>query len=172
MAAQERAQKALTRALVAAFPAARLDRESRVSRLEQNLVGFLTVGQLRTATAQIERGAVHELVEEIGRFRAHSAPIEDQRRRSRSEYRLRELLAQRFMEHLEHRVLASGELSLLVPTHPLELRRERGELLVRLGAHLDGAVELETYAALVDDVDETTAEACRREARQARARLN
>jgi regulator of sirC expression with transglutaminase-like and TPR domain len=64
------------------------------------------------------------------------------------------------------------DLSLLVPTHPLELRRERGELMVRLGAHLAGAAELESYAALVDDVDESTAEACRREARQARARLN
>jgi regulator of sirC expression with transglutaminase-like and TPR domain len=64
------------------------------------------------------------------------------------------------------------ELSLLVPTHPLELRRERGELMVRLGAHVDGAVELESYAALIDDVDERTAEQCRREARQARARLN
>jgi regulator of sirC expression with transglutaminase-like and TPR domain len=64
------------------------------------------------------------------------------------------------------------ELSLLVPTHPLELRRERGELLVRLGSHLDGAAELESFAALVDDVDEGVAEDCRREARQARARLN
>jgi regulator of sirC expression with transglutaminase-like and TPR domain len=64
------------------------------------------------------------------------------------------------------------ELSLLVPTHPLELRRERGELLVRLGGHLDGAAELESYAALVEDVDEVTAADCRREARQARARLN
>jgi regulator of sirC expression with transglutaminase-like and TPR domain len=64
------------------------------------------------------------------------------------------------------------ELSLLVPTHPLELRRERGELMVRLGSHLQGAAELEQYADLVDDVDEAAAEACRREARQARARLN
>jgi regulator of sirC expression with transglutaminase-like and TPR domain len=64
------------------------------------------------------------------------------------------------------------ELSLLVPTHPLELRRERGELMVRLGAHLEGAAELESYAALVDDVDESLAALCRREARQARARLN
>jgi regulator of sirC expression with transglutaminase-like and TPR domain len=64
------------------------------------------------------------------------------------------------------------ELSLLVPTHPLELRRERGELMVRLGSHLEGAAELETYASLVEDVDEQVAEACRREARQARARLN
>jgi regulator of sirC expression with transglutaminase-like and TPR domain len=64
------------------------------------------------------------------------------------------------------------ELSLLVPTHPLELRRERGELMVRLGCHLEGAAELEAYAALLDDVDESVADACRREARQARARLN
>jgi regulator of sirC expression with transglutaminase-like and TPR domain len=64
------------------------------------------------------------------------------------------------------------ELSLLVPTHPLELRRERGELMVRLGSHLEGAQELESYAALVQDVDEMIAETCRREAQQARARLN
>jgi regulator of sirC expression with transglutaminase-like and TPR domain len=64
------------------------------------------------------------------------------------------------------------ELSLLVPTHPLELRRERGELMVRLGSHLEGAAELEAYASLLEDVDETVAETCRREARQARARLN
>jgi regulator of sirC expression with transglutaminase-like and TPR domain len=64
------------------------------------------------------------------------------------------------------------ELSLLLPSHPVELRRERGELLVRLGRFVDGAEELEAYAAVVDDSDEMTAEACRREARQARARLN
>ena len=64
------------------------------------------------------------------------------------------------------------ELSLLVPTHPLELRRERGELLVRLGSHLSGAAELEAYAAVIEDSDESAAEDCRREARQARARLN
>ena len=64
------------------------------------------------------------------------------------------------------------ELSLMVPTHPLELRRERGELMVRLGSHLDGARELEAYAGLMEDVDETIALACRAEARQARARLN
>lgn len=64
------------------------------------------------------------------------------------------------------------ELSLLVPSHPLELRRERGELLVRLGSHLEGASELESYARLVEDVDDVVAKTCVREARQARARLN
>lgn len=64
------------------------------------------------------------------------------------------------------------ELSLLLPRHPLALRRERGELLVRLGSHTAGAAELEGYAALVEDADEQAALDCRREARQARARLN
>lgn len=64
------------------------------------------------------------------------------------------------------------ELSLLLPRHPLELRRERGELLVRLGDHVGGASELEQYARVVEDDDDSAAETARREARQARARLN
>ena len=64
------------------------------------------------------------------------------------------------------------ELSLLLPRHPVGLRRERGELLVRLGDHLGGAEELETYALVVDGADEQAADAARREARLARAQLN
>jgi regulator of sirC expression with transglutaminase-like and TPR domain len=64
------------------------------------------------------------------------------------------------------------ELSLLLPRHPVVLRRERGELLVRLGDHLGGAEELETYAMVVDGTDEQAATAARREARLARAQLN
>ncbi len=64
------------------------------------------------------------------------------------------------------------ELSLLLPRHPAFLRRERGELLVRLGDHLGGAEELETYALVVDGADGSAAEAARREARLARAQLN
>ena len=64
------------------------------------------------------------------------------------------------------------ELSLLLPRHPFELRRERAEVLVRLGRHLAGAEELEQYADALDDVDPATAEAARREARAARAQLN
>jgi regulator of sirC expression with transglutaminase-like and TPR domain len=64
------------------------------------------------------------------------------------------------------------ELSLLLPRHPVALRRERGELLVRLGDHLGGAEELETYALVVDGADEPAADAARREARLARAQLN
>jgi regulator of sirC expression with transglutaminase-like and TPR domain len=64
------------------------------------------------------------------------------------------------------------ELSLLLPRHPVALRRERGELLVRLGDHLGGAEELETYALVVDGSDEQAADDARREARLARAQLN
>ena len=58
---------------------------------------------------------VAELVAAIEQFRAHSAGA--RRRRgaaTRSEYRLRELVSHRFMEHLEREVLAPGELASIV----------------------------------------------------------
>ena len=64
------------------------------------------------------------------------------------------------------------ELSLLLPSHPVALRRERGELMVRLGDHLGGARALEAYAELVDGSDDEGASQARAEARTARARLN
>lgn len=64
------------------------------------------------------------------------------------------------------------ELSLLLPRHPAALRRERGELLVRLGRHLEGADELETYALVVEDADEAEAAQSRTSGRAARAQLN
>jgi len=66
--------------------------------------------------------------------------------------------------------LWATELSLLLPRHPLDLRRERGELLVRLGDHVSGAEELEAFATVVPD--EEVAEQARRAARLARSRLN
>jgi LAO/AO transport system kinase len=57
---------------------------------------------------------VPEVVEAITRFREHSASQQASRRRTRSEYRLRELVAERFMTDLEQRVLVEGELSRLV----------------------------------------------------------
>jgi regulator of sirC expression with transglutaminase-like and TPR domain len=76
---------------------------------------------------------------------------------------------ERSLEAVRTRLWAT-ELSLLLPHHPLDLRRERGELLVRLGALVEGATELEGYAAVVPD--EEAAEQSRRTARLARARLN
>jgi len=52
---------------------------------------------------------VRELVETIERFRAHTVATQGSRRRARAEYRVRELLAQRFVGHVETRVLKPGE---------------------------------------------------------------
>ena len=68
--------------------------------------------------------------------------------------------------------LWATELSLLLPRHPLALRRERGELLVRLGDHLGGAAQLEHYAELVEEIDADGCAAALLGARLARARLN
>jgi GTPase len=54
------------------------------------------------------------LIEAIAQFRAHSLATQAARRRTRSEYRLRELVAQRFMELLERQVLTPGELGAIV----------------------------------------------------------
>ena len=52
---------------------------------------------------------VPELLATIERFRAHTVASQGARRRARAESRLRELLAQRFVQHVEERVLAAGE---------------------------------------------------------------
>jgi LAO/AO transport system kinase len=57
---------------------------------------------------------IPELIEIIGTFRSHSQGTQATRRRTRSEYRLRELVSQRFMAHLEREVLAPGELGAIV----------------------------------------------------------
>jgi GTPase len=54
------------------------------------------------------------LIEAIAQFRAHSLATQAARRRTRSEYRLRELVSQRFMELLERQVLTPGELGAIV----------------------------------------------------------
>ena len=57
---------------------------------------------------------VPALIEAIAQFRAHSLATQAARRRTRSEYRLRELVSQRFMERLEREVLTAGELGAIV----------------------------------------------------------
>jgi LAO/AO transport system kinase len=52
---------------------------------------------------------VTELVEAIVRFRAHTAAALGERRRARAEFRVRELLSQRFVRHAIDDVLAPGE---------------------------------------------------------------
>jgi len=52
---------------------------------------------------------VPELVAEIERFRAHTAATLGERRRARAEFRVQELLAHRFVQHVHDRVLKAGE---------------------------------------------------------------
>jgi LAO/AO transport system kinase len=52
---------------------------------------------------------IPELVEAIERFRAHTAGNSGSRRRARAEWRMRELLGQRFLQHVEESVLTAGE---------------------------------------------------------------
>jgi len=53
---------------------------------------------------------VPDLLWAIEAFRSHTAPAQHERRRVRHELRLRELIADRFMEHVDRHVLAPGEL--------------------------------------------------------------
>jgi len=55
-----------------------------------------------------------ELAAAIGQFRAYSEQAQAARRRTRSEFRLRELVSHRFMDHLEREVLSAGELGAIV----------------------------------------------------------
>lgn len=68
--------------------------------------------------------------------------------------------------------LWATELSLLLPRHPVQLRRELGVLLVQVGDFVRGATELEAYADAVAQVDAPGATQSRQEARMARSRLN
>jgi LAO/AO transport system kinase len=53
---------------------------------------------------------VAELLDTVHRFREHTAATQGGRRRVRAEFRLRELLGDRFLRHVEQAVLAPGEM--------------------------------------------------------------
>jgi LAO/AO transport system kinase len=52
---------------------------------------------------------VPELLATIERFRAHTSASQGSRRRARAEWRMRELIGQRFLSHVEEKVLHAGE---------------------------------------------------------------
>ena len=103
------------------FVVNKADREGAdrlVSAVEANL-GLQTYGAAEwrppiVKTIATTGQGMPELVEAIRQFRAHSDRTRAIRRRSRSEYRLRELVSQQFMDHLERRVLRPGELNAIV----------------------------------------------------------
>jgi LAO/AO transport system kinase len=77
---------------------------------------------------------VADLADAVSRFRAHGAGQQDERRKARTAYRLRELVSQRFMAHLEQRVLAAGELEAIldrIATRVLDPYSAADDLLAR-----------------------------------------
>jgi regulator of sirC expression with transglutaminase-like and TPR domain len=64
------------------------------------------------------------------------------------------------------------ELSMLLPHHPMQLRRERATLRTRLGDFRAASEDLEAYGEALEPVDANAAEQVRREARLVRSRLN
>jgi LAO/AO transport system kinase len=57
---------------------------------------------------------VTELLDAIARFRAHTEATQGSRRRARAEWRVRELLGRRFLDHVERAVLGAGEFDRLL----------------------------------------------------------
>jgi LAO/AO transport system kinase len=103
------------------FVVNKADREGAdrlVSAVEANLaLHSYASGEWRppiVKTVATGGAGVPELVSAIAAFREHSRGVQTSRRKARSEYRLRELVAQRFMTHLEREVLATGELAGIV----------------------------------------------------------
>ena len=98
------------------FVVNKMDREGAdrtVASIEANLsLQTFAPGEWRPPILKTEattgRG-VPELLETIERFRAHTTGSQGGRRRARAEFRVRELLAQRFVQHIERRVLDAGE---------------------------------------------------------------
>jgi len=72
------------------------------------------IWQFRAQAERGERARVGTSEQSRGVASASRARILVARRRTRSEYRLRELVSQRFMDHLERDVLAPGELGEIV----------------------------------------------------------
>jgi LAO/AO transport system kinase len=103
------------------FVVNKADREGAdrlVSSVETNLaLHHYASGEWRppiVKTVATTGAGIPELVAAIEQFRAHSAGLQAARRKTRSEYRLRELISHRFMEHLERDVLGAGELGSMV----------------------------------------------------------
>jgi LAO/AO transport system kinase len=84
-----------------------------VSAIESNLsLHEYAPGQWRppiAKTVATTGAGIPELVDAIRRFREHSQAAQATRRRARNETRVRELVAERLMRHLEQHVLPAGE---------------------------------------------------------------
>ena len=98
------------------FVVNKADREGAdrmIASIEANLsLQTFAAGEWRppiVKTVATTGDGVPELLETIDRFRTHTAATQGSRRRARAEFRVRDLLAQRFVAHVEERGLAAGE---------------------------------------------------------------
>jgi LAO/AO transport system kinase len=89
-----------------------------VASIEANLsLQTFSAGEWRPPIVKTEAttgSGVPELLEAIERFRAHTTATQGSRRRARAEFRVRELMAQRFVQHVERSVLADGEFAAML----------------------------------------------------------
>jgi LAO/AO transport system kinase len=89
-----------------------------VTSIESNLaLQSFAEGEWRPPIVKTEATTgkgVAELWHTIKAFRAHSEGTRAKRLKARNEFRLRDLLTHRFMEHVESRLLAKGEFEALV----------------------------------------------------------
>jgi LAO/AO transport system kinase len=78
---------------------------------------------------------VAELRDTIERFRLHSEAAQHSRRVARAEFRVRELLSRRFLQHVEEQVLGEGELDAMltrIAARELDPYTAVGEILNRV----------------------------------------
>ncbi len=115
------------------FVVNKADREG-ADRTVASIEGMLSLqsfgeGQWRPPIVKTEASAgkgIVDLLDAIERFRQHTAPTERERRRVRAEWRVRDLLAHRFVRHVHERVLGPGEF---------------GAMLDRIAAARDGSLQ-------------------------------
>ena len=104
---------------------------------------------------------IDQLLAAVERFRAHTAGARGERRRARAEYRLRELLSQRFLRHVETAVLAEGELAAVldrIAARELDLYSAVEDILGRAAVRRrGGAATLDHVGVAVADVAAATA---------------
>jgi LAO/AO transport system kinase len=99
---------------------------------------------------------VPELLDAIERFRARPSQDGDARRRVRSEFRLRELLADRFLEYVSREVLGDGEFEALlkrIAGRAVDPYSAANEIVERTLGHQTVKAALDHVGIAVDDLD-------------------
>ena len=99
---------------------------------------------------------VPELLDAIERFRARPSQDGDARRRVRSEFRLRELLADRFLEYVSREVLRDGEFEALlkrIAGRAVDPYSAANEIVERTLGHQTVKAALDHVGIAVDDLN-------------------